>query len=63
MDCEHPVVSWTTEPVPVPHVVSVCNWFTCDVCGERAVVVERSPAVGPDADPRLPGAGRARPQD
>lgn len=42
MDCDHLDVRLTTEAVPLPHVVSTCYWFTCEVCGVRAVVVVKT---------------------
>lgn len=45
MDCDHLDVRWTTELVPVSHMVSVCNWFTCEVCGTKAVVVVKTQAL------------------
>ena len=46
MDCDHLDVRWTTETVPVSHMVSICNWFTCYVCGLKAVVVIKTEALG-----------------
>jgi hypothetical protein len=42
MDCEHHDVRLTSESVPLRHVVSIVNWFTCEACGERAAVVEKA---------------------
>ncbi|KON73817.1 MULTISPECIES: hypothetical protein [Cellulosimicrobium] len=42
MDCPHPAVTLTEEPVRLSHCVSVVHWFTCDACGERAAVVTRT---------------------
>ncbi|MCB7138029.1 hypothetical protein [Cellulosimicrobium marinum] len=36
----------TQEGVPVAHMVSVVSWFTCEACGERAAVVEKSEVLG-----------------
>jgi len=46
MDCEHRDVRLTEEPVEgLSHVASVCYWFTCYVCGERAVVVVKTEMI------------------